>query len=115
MAKRRGRRPSVNHEKLVRYARLNPSLRQADIGVHFGLSQKQVSRIMRRAGIEGVKRAPYIRKQGQTDEQFVWEKCLHDANLGMERGLRINNQRIYYAEDPRKEEIGDHSATSDAA
>lgn len=110
----RGRKREVQHEKVIQFALANPELKQSEVAAHFGISQKQVSRILRRAGIEGIYRGRPP-KPRSTDEQSFWEKRLHDLGLGMERGLRINNKRIFYTEDPRKESIYDHSVTLEAA
>jgi hypothetical protein len=102
---KRGRKRTICHEKVLEYAKKHPELLEIEIGQVLGISQRSVSRILRQAGIDRSVprgRSP-VPKNNETDEQFYWEKRLHDLGLGMDRGLRINCQRILYGYDPLKE------------
>ncbi len=111
----RGRKRCVDHDAVVAYAKANPSMYQADIAAHFGTSQSRVSCILRSAGVGGIQRGrPLKRRPGQDDEQYRWEQILHEHGLGMERGGRLNNERLLYGYDPRLGRFGDSSATSNA-
>lgn len=110
-----GQRRRVSYYRIVGFARRHPDLLQDDIGRHFGLTQSQISKILRAGGLLKGKRyvgRPLVRQSGWSDKQFEWEQRLHDLNLGMDRGARLNNQRIFYAYDPLKEANGDRSATT---
>jgi hypothetical protein len=113
MPNKRGRKRIINYQKVVRFAKKHPDMLQKDIGKKFGLTQSQVSSVLRQAKesrrlYRG--RVPY-RKENQNEDQAYWEKKLHHAGLGMDRGLRINNQRVLYGYDPAKEKKSDTSAT----
>jgi hypothetical protein len=113
MSKKKGRKRRVNHEMVVRYANAHPDMFQSAIAEHFHTTQSRVSHILREASVtrriyRG--RSPE-QKSNQTDEQFYWEKVLHDAGLGMDAGLRLNNQRVLYGYDPQKETQRDESVT----
>ncbi len=90
----------VAYEEIVTYVTEHPELTLTEIGQHFGLSQGSISRILRKVGQgrghrgHGGRRPK--RKPGMTDEQALWEQKLHDAGLGVDRGLRIHNKRILY-------------------
>jgi hypothetical protein len=115
MKKVRGRKRKVQHDAVVKYAKLHPDMFQTDIAAYFGVTQALVSMILRKAGVSGgwIGR-PLKRKSGETEEEHEWEKKLHDAGLGMERGTRINKQRVLYGYDPLKESREHESATSDS-
>jgi hypothetical protein len=96
-----GQKQKVNHKFIVLLAQEHPELSQAQIGERFGLSQCRVSAILRSAGQKRYKRGrPLRKKDDESDLQFDWEKVLHAAGLGMDRGLRINNKRLIYQADP---------------
>src|SRR5258707_11727161 len=104
-----GKRPKVSHAIVAAYADKHPEMLQADIGRHFGLTQSRVSHILRAAGQRRRKHGrPVERKESQSQLEHDWEKVLHAAGLGMDRGLRINNIRILYGEDPEKEKQDKH-------
>jgi hypothetical protein len=110
---KKGRTRRIIHEAVVAYAAANPSVVQFAIAALFGTSQSRVSAILSAAGLHGIKRgAPLKLKPGQSAEEFDWEKTLHDAGLGMERGLRLSGMRILYGYDPMKESLNDTSATA---
>jgi hypothetical protein len=110
---KRGRKRSISHQMVLVYAKKHPDSLQSEIGAHFGISQRSVSRILQQNGQNrGLYRGrPLERKRSQSEDEHYWEKKLHDAGLGMDRGLRLDNQRIFYGYDPAKEESGDESAT----
>lgn len=115
MGKKRGAKRKVNYGKVVEFKKQHPDMPQWEIAEHFGITQCVISAILRQAGIKSVRRGRTRPLEASADEPSYWEKRLHDLGLGMERGLRINNKRIFYAEDPRKEQIGDYSVTLEAA
>jgi hypothetical protein len=89
---------------------------QADIAAHFKTSQSRISAILRDGGVQSVRPGrPLKPRPEQSTEAQKWEKILHDAGLGMDRGLRLHGERILYGYDPIKEALGDGSATSNAA
>ena len=91
------RGPSLNHEAILKYSSEHPELIQREIALNLGISQKTVSRVLVAAGVHsGGHGAPVARAPRMTDEEFKWERILHNQNLGMERGSRVNGQRIYY-------------------
>lgn len=96
-----GKKQKVKHSVIVRYAKRHPELHQKEIGLHFGITQSRVSAILRAAGEYRQKRGrPLVQKTTDSDLQHKWEQILHAAGLGMDRGLRINNQRIIYGPNP---------------
>jgi hypothetical protein len=106
----------INHSDIVAFAGANPGMRQDEIASKFRVAQSRVSTILASAGVSGIRRgAPVKPKPGQSSEAYQWEKILHDAGLGMDRGLRIKNQRILYGYDHKKETFGDSSATISAS
>jgi hypothetical protein len=108
----RGRKRTVIYAKVIEYKRHHPAAFQCDIAVHFGLTQSQVSKILRSGGVIGTYRGNLPKRQpGMSEAQFQWETILHKEGLGMDRGLKLNDQRIHYGYDPRKEEEGHESAT----
>jgi hypothetical protein len=115
----KGRPRSHNYAEIVAYVVKNPELSQSAIAKHFGLTQSQVSRILRISGVEvdphQRRGRSVVRKSGQTDLEHKWESILHQAGLGMDRGLRLHGQRIYYGFDPKKTTYNDRSATLVAA
>jgi hypothetical protein len=112
MSKSRGPRRKVNYEKVVAYAAKHPTMLHEAIASHFKTSTRTISRILCGHGVRSLRRGrPPKAKSGQTSEQHKWEKILHDAGLGMDRGLRLATQRILYGYDARKESYGDDSAT----
>lgn len=116
---RDGRPRSLNYAAIVAYVAEHPELGQAAIGKHFGITQSQVSRVLRVSGVEvdaHLRRGrSLIQKPGQTDTEHKWESILHQAGLGMERGLRLHGKRIFYGFDPLKATCNDRSATLNAA
>lgn len=101
-----GRKRTVDYEAIVEFKRAHPHHYQATIAALFGISQKQVSRILRRNGIVCTRvkgRRRLTRRIGWSKERYHWESLLVNEGLGMERGSRIGGQHIYYAEDPLKE------------
>jgi hypothetical protein len=115
----KGRPRSHNYPDIVTYVAQNPDLSQAAVAKHFGITQSQVSRILCVSGVvvdQHQRRGRNIvRKPGQTDLEHKWESILHQSGLGMDRGLRLHGQRIYYGFDPRKATVLDRSATLNAA
>lgn len=110
---KRGCTREIDHKAVVAYAAANPTMFQVDIAAHFGISQGQVSRILRAAGIQGYQRGKALKqKPGQTSEEFAWEKILQNCGLGIERGMRIHGKRIIYGFDSLKETVDNSSATS---
>jgi hypothetical protein len=64
------------------------------------------------SNFSGLHRGAVPKQQpGQSTLEYEWELKLHNCGLGMERGSKINDKRIIYGEDPRKEENGDESVT----
>ena len=101
-----GRKRRVDYEAIVEFKRVHPHHYQGVIAEVFGISQKQVSRILRRSGIVCARvkgRRPLKHRLGWSKERYHWESLLVSEGLGMERGSRIGGQHIYYAEDPQKE------------
>jgi hypothetical protein len=89
---------------------------QRDIALHFKLTQSRISKILRDAGITGLKRGrPPVVKAGQDEVEAHWERVLHSYGLGVDRGLRLGSHRIVYGYDPRLETEQDDSATRVAA
>ncbi len=108
----KGRKRKADYDEVVAYAAANPSLYQAQVAAHFGISPCRVCHILTARGVRGVNRGRALKtKPGHTSEQAQWEAILHDAGLGMERGLRLHNQRILYGYDPLKQRNVDGSAT----
>jgi hypothetical protein len=97
----------VDHAAVVEYAKKHPEMLQDEIGEVFGLTQSHVSKILREGGASNPHRARggavCRRKPGQTRLEYEWEVRLSREGLGMDRGLKIAEQRILYGEDPRKE------------
>lgn len=110
---KRGRKRIYNREEILEYALSHPDTPQRTIAAAFGTTQCRVSLILRESGISTVTRRgrPLSQHKYQTDEQFFWEKVLHDLGLGMDRGLRIQNKRILYGYDPMLSTPSDYSAT----
>lgn len=52
------RKLKVDPAAVVAYAIANPSMRQADVGVHFGISKSQTNFILRASGIKGICKGP---------------------------------------------------------
>jgi hypothetical protein len=110
----RGRKRSVSYEAVIEYKQHHPDVFQSVIAKHFGLTQSTVGKILRAAGISGGYRGNRPKcKPGITDLQYQWEIILHDAGLGMDRGCKLNDQRIHYGYDPLRQEEDHSSATSD--
>jgi hypothetical protein len=108
----RGRKRTVVYGEVIEYKRHHPAAFQGDIAEHFGLTQSQVSKILRSGGVIGVHRGNLPKRQpGMSEDQHQWEIMLHNEGLGMDRGLKLNDQRIHYGFDPRKEEESHGSAT----
>lgn len=108
----RGRKRTVFYAEVIEYKRHHPALFQDDIARHFGITQSQVSKILRSGGVIGIHRGnPPKPQPGMSKEQHHWELVLHNEGLGMDRGLKLKGQRIHYGYDPRKEEEGHESAT----
>lgn len=112
----RGRKRKVNYEEVVSFAAEHPTMTQAEIAAHFSITQSRVSHILGASGVSTPRRGgPIQMKPSMTEDQFKWEKILHDCGLGMDRGLRVHNKRILYGYDTRKESLDDGSATRIAA
>jgi len=115
----KGRPRSHNYAEIVAYASKNPELPQSAVAKQFGLTQSAVSRILRVSGIEAdphMRRGrSLLRKAGQTDMEHKWDSILHQAGLGMDRGLCLHGKRIFYGFDPLKATHNDRSATLTAA
>jgi len=108
----RGRKRTVVYEQVIEFKLRHPTAFQGDIAVRFGLTQSQVSKILRSGGVIGTHRGnPPKLQPGMSEAQYQWETVLHNEGLGMDRGLKLNDQRIHYGYDPRKEEEGHASAT----
>ena len=108
----KGRKRKADYDEVVAYVAANPIMHQSEVATHFGISQCRVSHILAACGVQGIRRGrPLKAKPGQTSEQAQWETILHNAGLGMERGLRLHNQRILYGYDPLKQSHNDDSAT----
>jgi len=88
---RRGQKRTIDYDAVHTYAMANPTLSQGAIATHFGITQSQASKIMRSAGLHRVR--------GRKPKGDDWEQRLHDAGLGMDRGLRVGNDRIFYGQD----------------
>jgi len=115
----KGRPRLHNYTEIVAYVVEHPELSQAAVAKHFGSTQSQVSRILRLSGVEVDPhqrrgRNP-ARKLGQSELEYKWESILHQEGLGMDRGLRLNGQRIFFGFDPQKANLNDRSATLNAA
>jgi biotin operon repressor len=115
----KGRPRSHNYAEIVAYAAKNPELSQSAIAKHCGITQSMVSRILRVSGVEvdphQRRGRSLVRKSGQTDLEHKWEAILHREGLGMDRGLRLHGQRIFFGFDPLKATFNDRSATLVAA
>jgi hypothetical protein len=108
----RGRKRTVVYEQVIEFKRHHPTAFQSDIAGHFGLTQSQVSKILRSGGVIGTHRGNLPqRRPGMSEAQHQWEIILHNEGLGMDRGLKLNDQRIHYGYDLRKEEESHASAT----
>jgi hypothetical protein len=108
------RKRKVNHAAVVRYAWKHSEMSSTDIARHFQLSGRHVRAILQAAGEQSGGHAagrPPVRKSGQTEEQLYWESLLVKANLGMDRGARIENQRIFYGFDTLKETVTNESVS----
>jgi hypothetical protein len=108
------RKRKVNHKAVVKYAQKHPEAVQVAIGKHFGITQGSVGRILRAAGETNTHRGVCHRstpKNGQSKQEFAWEKKLCQLGLGMDRGMRLGRQRIFYGYDPRKQAQLAESAT----
>jgi hypothetical protein len=111
----RGRKRRISYDAVISFAVANPTMLQAEIAIHFGTTQSRISHILCESGIRSLHRGrPLTPKPGQTEEQYKWEKLLHDSGLGMDRGLRLNKKRILYGYDVKKESPDDDSATCNA-
>jgi hypothetical protein len=101
-----------SHEAVVAYAIAHPTMFQAQIAAHFKTTQGRVSLILTSAGLHRrlIGKSPKL-KPNQTEVEYEWEKALHDAGLGMDRGLRLGRKRILYGYDAKKESPDDDSAT----
>lgn len=74
------------------YAAANPLMLQGAIARHLGITQSQVSRILRLAGHRRVRG----RKPSRSPTGSDWELILHNAGLGMDRGLTALGQPLCY-------------------
>jgi hypothetical protein len=111
----RGRKRKLSYEAVIAFAAANPTMIQAEIANAFATTQSRISHILREGGIHGVHSGrPLKQRPGQSDEEYKWEQILHDAGLGMDRGLRLQNQRILYGYDAAKAALDDSSATCNA-
>lgn len=110
-----GRPRTHNHAAIVAYAAEHPELKQSEVAKQFGVTQSQVSLILRVSGIRADRHQrrgrTTPRKREQTELEHKWELILHRAGLGMNRGLSLHKQRIYYGYDSRYTTIDDRSAT----
>jgi hypothetical protein len=114
--KRRGRKRTLDYQQILIFVAANPTMLHADIAARFKTTKRTICRILCGDGIVGLRRGRPIKlKPGQSDLEYEWEKSLHDAGLGMDRGLRLGSQRILYGYDPRKESPDDDSATSNSS
>ena len=113
MGKRKGRKRTIKHELVVKYALAHPTLYQSAIAKYFHTTQSRISHILREAGLNRriYRGRPPSKKSNQTNDQYYWEKILHDLGLGMDAGLRLNNKRVLYGYDPLKESREDESIT----
>lgn len=112
----------VDHKAVAEFKRKHPEMSQKALGKHFGLTQSQVSKILRAEGVDtnqhhggfnGSHPKALKCKPGMTEEQFLWEKRLSELGLGMDRGLRINNKRILYGEQDKSVfEVNDNCSTA---
>jgi hypothetical protein len=95
------KRRTVAHWMVVRYTRKHPDKTHGEIAVHFHLSRRYVSTILARAGVDSGGHAgrPLKPSRNESELQFYWENVRHKAGLGMDRGLRINGQRIFLSLD----------------
>lgn len=110
----RGRKRTVSYEAVIEYKQHHPNVFQSVIAKHFGLTQSVVSKILRAAGISGEHRGNRPKRNlSMTDLQYQWEIILHDEGLGMDRGCKLNDQRIHYGYDPLRQEQDQESATSE--
>ena len=78
------RKRKVSHAAVVKYAQKHPEMIQVDIGVHFGITQGSVGRILRAAGETNTHRGVCHRskpKKGQSKKEFDWEQRL--CKLGL--------------------------------
>jgi hypothetical protein len=108
----RGRKRTICHEAVISYAAAHPTMLQDDIATYFGTTQSRISHILCGVGQHGIHRGRPIKlRPNQTSEEYRWEKVLHDAGLGMDRGLRLSGKRILYGYDIRKEGVEDVSVT----
>jgi len=96
-----GKKQKVSHAVIVQFTKDHPEMKQSEIGQHFGLSACRISAILRSHGETRYKRGRQVkRKPNESELQHQWEKILHAAGLGMDRGLRIDNKRILYGPNP---------------
>lgn len=108
----KGRKRRINYEMIIEFAELHPGMLQDEIASHFETTQSRVSYILCSSGKKGSHRGRPIKlRNGQTEDQFYWEKILHNYGLGLERGMRLNKKRILYGYDVKKESVEDDSAT----
>jgi hypothetical protein len=112
----RGRKRTVSHKKVIQYHLTYRDLTQDELAEHFHLSQGMISKILQACPeYDGIKRRtgrPPKHKNGQSALEYEWELKLHKEGLGMDSGLWINGNRIFYGEDALKEEKGDESVTN---
>jgi hypothetical protein len=107
-----GRKRQIDHAAVLTYVAEHPTALQAEVATQFGISQCRVSQICLAAGVQGKRRGRPIKpKANLSPEENEWEAILHAHGLGMERGLRIRNQRILYGYDPLRQSTSDHSST----
>jgi hypothetical protein len=88
---RRGQKRTIDYDAVHTYAMANPTLTQDALAAHFGTSQSAISKALCQAGLHRVR--------GRKPKGDDWEQRLHDAGLGMDRGLRVGNDRIFYGQD----------------
>jgi hypothetical protein len=102
----------ADHSKVIKFAKEHPEMVQAEIAEHFGLTQSQISKILRVSGVSNRYRGRVRRRcNGQTSVEFEWEQRLSRLGLGMERGSRLNNRDLLYGYEPGQGVVTDHSAT----
>ncbi|MGA9128339.1 MAG: hypothetical protein WB425_09385 [Terracidiphilus sp.] len=88
---KRGQKRAIDYDAVQSYAMANPTLTQDALAAHFGTTQSAISKALRQAGLHRVR--------GRKPKGDDWEQRLHDAGLGMDRGLRVGNDRIFYGQD----------------
>jgi hypothetical protein len=109
------RAKKVDHKAVEQYAEQYPEATQSDIGRHFGIAQKSVSRILIRVGLtnkhRGIMRPATPPKGTKAEIQyFHWDRLLQRLGFGMSRAEKLGRHRLF-PYDQQRQHIQDGSVT----